>query len=178
MLRAKENALKERQQAKQLEAMLHVLEAYQAALQEVVAAIETASYGRIGALVTRCLRAVFDPEPYAFEITAKKARGRTECLGRLKRFGRQIDPLAAAGGGVIDVATFALRVAALVLYKRPLRRVLVLDEPFRFVSVEYRAPLKALVLKLADELNIQFIIVTHIEELKLGNVIDIRTARG
>jgi DNA repair exonuclease SbcCD ATPase subunit len=46
-----------------------------------------------------------------------------------------------------------------------------LDEPFRFVSDEYQPAVADLMEEMADKLGIQFIIVTHEENLKIGNVI-------
>ena len=79
-----------------------------------------------------------------------------------------MDPLEC--GGVLDVACFALRVASLILTKPPRRRLLILDEPFHFLSLEgangHKNLLRAreLVHSLAEELGIQFIVVTHLKE--------------
>jgi ABC-type molybdenum transport system ATPase subunit/photorepair protein PhrA len=74
-------------------------------------------------------------------------------------------------GGVVDVASFVLRLSCLMLSKPPLRRLIVLDEPFKFVSVEYRDNVRAMLEKLAKDFKIQFIMVTHIEELITGKVV-------
>jgi ABC-type Fe3+/spermidine/putrescine transport system ATPase subunit len=82
-----------------------------------------------------------------------------------------MDPLDATGGGVCDVAAFALRVACLMLSQPPKRRLLVADEPFRFVSEEYRPAVRQMIETLADELGIQFILVTHATEFEIGKVV-------
>lgn len=86
------------------------------------------------------------------------------------RDGQEIDPMSASGGGVIDVAAFALRLACLLLATPRPRRLLVLDEPFRFVSAKYRPKIRALLLQLSEELGVQIILVTHITELQIGTV--------
>jgi len=49
----------------------------------------------------------------------------------------------------------------------------VMDEPFRFVSEEFRDRVKALLETLSEEMKTQFVMVTHINELKMGKVIEI-----
>ena len=84
------------------------------------------------------------------------------------------DPINSAGGGVIDVAAFGLRVASLILSKPAHRRLLVLDEPFKFVHPPERRPRLVEMLKmLAREFQVQIIMVTGIEELHCGTVIHI-----
>ena len=49
----------------------------------------------------------------------------------------------------------------------------VLDEPFRFVSREYRPAIAELVKELSEELNVQFVLVTHSSEFEIGKVVDV-----
>jgi ABC-type sulfate/molybdate transport systems ATPase subunit len=49
--------------------------------------------------------------------------------------------------------------------------LVVLDEPFRFLSEQYRAAGRQILESLADEMDCQFILVTHIKELSAGQVI-------
>ena len=79
--------------------------------------------------------------------------------------------MTAAGGGVVDVAAFALRLSCyLIMSPRP-EPVIILDEPFRFVSKEYQGQVAELLEELSAKLGLQFVIVTHEEELEVGNVI-------
>lgn len=89
------------------------------------------------------------------------------------RDGIELDPMSSTGGGVVDVASFALRIAALLMQKPAGRLLLILDEPFRFVSEEYRDRVKDLVEELSKELGIQFIIVTHMKELQCQKIVEI-----
>ncbi|MDR2641615.1 MAG: hypothetical protein LBC74_02350, partial [Planctomycetaceae bacterium] len=65
------------------------------------------------------------------------------------------------------------RLSALLLSSNRYRRVLILDEPFRFLSVEYRSQIRDLIETLSKELDFQFIIVTHAKELEIGDVVRI-----
>lgn len=141
-------------------------------VQAVAQAVQQKAHDRIAGVVSRCLSAVFD-EPYEFRVLFEQKRGRTEarlvfCRGEL-----EVDPLTASGGGVVDVAAFALRLSALLLTRPPLRRVVVLDEPFKFVSEAYRGRVRLMLETLAAELDVQFVVVTHIRELVTGTVIDL-----
>jgi hypothetical protein len=142
------------------------------AAQGVATGIQQQAHQRIAGLVGRCLRVVFD-DPYEFTITFEQKRGRTDAVLKFTRAGAAVDPMAAAGGGVVDVAGFALRLAALMLALPPHRRLLVLDEPFKFVSAEYRPRVRAMLEALSHELGIQIIFVTHITELRTGTVCEV-----
>lgn len=134
--------------------------------------IQQKVHERISSVVSSCLKAVFD-DPYQFEIVFETKAGRTEAKIQFVRNEMCVDPLSSSGGGVVDVAAFALRIAALSLRRPAMRKVLIFDEPFRFVSAEYRPRVRILIEKLAEEFDIQFIIVTHLAELRCGKVIDL-----
>lgn len=152
-------------------ALADALEA-QKVTQLVAQTVQAQAHERISSIVTRCLTAIFD-EPYQFKIIFEQKRGKTEARLVFLDGDKELDPLTASGGGVVDVAAFALRLSALLLSRPKLRRVMVLDEPFRFVSQEYLERVGAMILELQKELGIQFIIVTHHQQLQIGKVIRI-----
>lgn len=153
------------------DALVHEIAA-QEALQGIAAAVQDAAHARIAGVVSECLGAVFD-DPYEFRILFNRARGRTEARLVFVRDGQEINPIDSSGGGVIDVAAFALQVACLMLSRPPARRVMVLDEPFKFVSARYVPRVREMLERLSEELRIQFIMVTHIPELRCGKVIEV-----
>ena len=89
------------------------------------------------------------------------------------RNGREVDPIDASGGGVVDVAAFALRLSSLMLSRPARRRLVVLDEPFKFVSAGHRAAVRVMLEGLAADLGVQFLMVTHIEELQCGHIVEL-----
>jgi hypothetical protein len=143
----------------------------QTVAQTVAAAVQRTAHDRIASVVSRCLEAIFD-DPYEFRIEFDRKRGRTEARLEFVRDDTPINPTEAAGGGVVDVACFALRTAALLLSRPAVRRLLVLDEPFRYVSRDYSPRVRDLVAALATDLGVQFIIVTHDPVLAGRNVDD------
>lgn len=140
------------------------------ALARVVATgMQEQAQTAIADVVTKCLQAVFGSR-YSFQIDFVEQKNRTSCRFVLKKGAQELDPLTETGGGVVDIITFALRVAVLCACKPARRRLIIADEPFRFVSHEYRAALSDLLTLLSNEMGIQFVIVTHIQELELGTV--------
>ena len=169
-----------RQVAEEEAALLIVEQEYkdakqaQEVLQHAAQAVQEAAHDKIALIVTRCLRAVFGDDSYEFAIGFERKRGRTEAKLTLKRGGMVLeDPLNEAGGGVIDVCSFALRLACLLSSHSHPRKLLVLDEPFRMISKVYRPRARKLIETLAAELSVQVILVTHCEELRCGKVIEL-----
>lgn len=171
---AKSNFEQEKQTLEQGKEKLRSAEEARDLVQEVAQKLQQAVHNQIAGIVSLGLRTVFS-EPYTFKINFEKKRGRTEAQLIFERDGMELDPISAAGGGVIDVAAFTLRVACLSLSKPALRPILILDEPFKNVSKTkgYLDQIPLLLEKLAEEMGLQIIMVTHIEELKVGKVIDL-----
>lgn len=149
----------------------HVQEA-QKVLQEIAQQVQEQAHDRIASVVSRCLEAVFD-DPYEFRIVFEQKRGRTEARLVFVREGLELNPLRHTGGGVVDVAGFALRVACLALKQPRQRMVLILDEPFKHLSADYRPRVRHLLEVLSVDMGIQFIMVTHSKALQTGKVITI-----
>lgn len=171
--RAARTAVKEdRAAVTEAEDLLFDTEEAHRAITAVAQAVQEQAHDRIAGVVSRCLEMVFD-EPYEFRIMFEKKRNRTEARLVFVREGQEINPLDASGGGVVDVAAFALRLSCLMLARPARRRLVILDEPFKFVSAEYRARVRAMLEGLAEDMGVQFIMVTHIDELRTGTIVEI-----
>jgi len=163
----------EKQEIAKAEKCLEVeLEAQQLA-QQVAQAVQEKVHQSIAAVVTRCLKAVFGENAYEFIIYFDRKRGKTEARLMFRRDDLEIHPLLASGGGPVDVAAFALRLAALTLTKPKRRKILFLDEAFRNVSKDYWPALQEMLVGISQDLGIQLVLVTHEEGLKVGKVIEI-----
>jgi DNA repair exonuclease SbcCD ATPase subunit len=132
-------------------------------LQEIATVTQKKVEQRISQLVTMALEAVF-PDPYKFVLEFVPKRNQTECLLWFEKNGERMKPIDSSGGGAVDVASFALRVAFLSIDKKS-RRVVICDEPFRFVSRNYLHRCGEMIRTLSEKRDIQFIIVTHLKEL-------------
>lgn len=143
-------------------------------IQEVAQEVQQSCHKQIAEVVTRCLEAVFPDDPYQFVIHFHQKRGRTEAELVLVRDGQEMNPLKATGGGVVDLVSFALRLSCLVLSHPRKRKLLVLDEPFSMVSKEYRQGIRQLIEQLSTDLGVQIIMVTHSQEFRIGNVVEVQ----
>lgn len=166
---AEEDAISLRKAERRLRTALRA----QKIVQRVAEEVQTSAHRQIASVVTRCLHAVFGEDAYAFKILFKQSRGKTEAHLLFARDGLEVSPLDAAGGGVVDVASFALRLACLMLSTPRCRRFLALDEPWKHLSAEYRPYMRQLVEKLAEEMNVQFLIITHSEDFEMGKVVEL-----
>ena len=140
-------------------------------VQLIAQSVQQAVHSRISAVVTSCLEAILD-DPYEFCITFERKRNRTEAFITFKRDELEVEPMDAAGGGAVDVAALALRIACLSL-KKDARQTLILDEPCKFLSQDLQPRLRPLIEELSQRLGIQFIVVTHMDALRLGQTIDL-----
>lgn len=128
---------------------------------------------RITNIVTMALAAVF-PDPYQFVLRFTERRNQTEADLLLVRDGEEVSPIDATGGGVLDVVSFALRVAILLMSNY--RRIIILDEPFRHLSEDLQPKASEMMKMLSDKLGIQFIMVSHEDGIigSADNVITIK----
>lgn len=128
-------------------------------------------------IVNLALDAVF-PDRYEFRIIFEIKRNKTEARIALLDGGHELDPMFSNGGGLKDILSFALRVALLIISKN--RRVLILDEPFKFISADLKEQAFGIMKRLSTELGIQIIAVTHDKEMieVADKVIPIRKTKG
>lgn len=131
-------------------------------LKQVALSTQAGLELQINSLVTMALAAVF-PDPYEFKIKFVERRNRTECDVIFSKDGEDYDPKEASGGGPLDVASLALRLAYWSL--RQNRRTFVLDEPFKHVSAGRHEKVSSMLKMLSNQLGIQIIMVTHSPKL-------------
>jgi DNA repair exonuclease SbcCD ATPase subunit len=115
----------------------------------------------ISNLVSAAISSVFPDNPYKFRALFIERRGKTECDLMLERDGELIDALHSAGGGVVDVTTLALRIASLSMKSGRIRPVLLLDEPFKHLSIDLQDRAEQMLHELATKVGIQVICNSH-----------------
>jgi len=145
-----ENALEETEEARNI-------------IQEAAKRTQEQLQIHISDLCSMALAGVFK-DPYELELEFVERRNKTEADIWFVRNGEFVNPLDASGGGAVDVAAFALRVAMWAISKPQPRPVLILDEPCKFLDRK-RLPKAAEMLKqISSKLEIQIIMVTHSRE--------------
>lgn len=152
-LKGELNQLKEDQMA---------LEEAQTLLQMIAKETQEQFKIHIEDIVQLALDACF-PEIYRFSIVFEIKRGKTEATLLFWKGDHTIDPIEESGGGVVDLAAFALRIACWSLGNTD--NVVVLDEPFRFLSKDLQPQAAEIMKRISHKLNLQFIMVTHNKEL-------------
>lgn len=133
----------------------------QALLQEVAKEVQSKLSMKIDSIVNLGLATCF-PE-YTFKLRYVSARGKTEVEFVVLMGEDEVDPMLQNGGGLVDLLTFCLRVAIYTISNTD--SVILLDEPFKYVSKGLRDKTAELLHTLSERLNLQFIEVTHVDEL-------------
>lgn len=118
----------------------------------------------ISDITSLALDAVF-PEPYKLKLEFVEKRNKTECEIKFVQGEEELEPLSETGGGAVDIAAFALRIASWTMSIDRTRNVIILDEPLKFLSKEYHERASQMIKEISDKLGLQFIIVTHNDTL-------------
>lgn len=111
--------------------------------------------------VSLAMEAVFD-DPYKLKVNFHEKRGKTEVELLFARRGMEFPPIGSSGGGAIDVASLALRIAYWSMRQdKKIRPLLLLDEPFSQLKGEdaNRRAL-AIIQEISKNLGLQFITVS------------------
>ena len=147
---------------------IKLLEQAQVFLQKVAQDTQSQLKFQIEDIVNLALETCF-PNEYEFQLQFNIARGKTdaELVFLSQKTGRPIDPMNASGGGVVDLTAFALRIASYAL-EQGVDNVIILDEPFRFISRDLQARAGEILKSLSTKLGLQIVMVTHI-----GQMIDV-----
>lgn len=115
---------------------------------------------QISNLVSSALSSVF-ADPYAFTLRFVQRRNKTEADLIFTKSSNETDDLInTAGGGAVDIASFALRIA-LWSIKRS-RPVIIIDEAFRFLSLDLQEKASDMIKEISSKLGIQIIMVSHL----------------
>lgn len=168
---ANEKWMEEKKKLKESKRKYEEIEKALKIAQAVAESVQRKAHQQLSGLVTTCLKTIFGDE-YSFQVRFLQKRNKTEAQLILLKDGHEItDALEQDSGGVLDVAGFGSRLACIMLQKPQPRKVMVLDEPFKFVSVEYKPRVAALLEKLSKDFKTQIILITHEKEYVSGEVI-------
>ena len=141
---------------------LHSLEEAQVFLQKVAQATQEQLRVHIKDIVQLCLDSIW-PGEVGFDLIYEVKRGKTEARLVFIIDGEEVEPLDSDGGGLVDIASFALRIAVWTLGNT--RNTIILDEPMKHLSDNLQ-PLAAEIIKeLSQKLRLQVIMITHRKEL-------------
>lgn len=117
----------------------------------------------LSSIVTKSLRMIWSESNLSFHTEFVERRNSTECDMWIEEDGHRYSLLDGKGYGIVDVVSFSLKVAYIILHN--VDNIMIVDEPFRNVSKGNHEVLSRLVKELAEELEIQFIMSTHSTDL-------------
>jgi ABC-type enterochelin transport system ATPase subunit len=103
------------------------------------------------------------PDKYRFELEFVLKRNKTEANLNFYENNRVIDPMTAAGGGLVNIACFAVLIAGWSLSRNS--PVIMLDEPFKDLSDDLQYKAMEILKELSDKLGFQIILFTHKREV-------------
>lgn len=111
--------------------------------------------------VSLVMGAVFD-DPYQLKVNFLEKRGKTEADLLFVRRGLEVSPMDSSGGGAIDIAALALRIAYWGMRQdKNIRPVLLLDEPFsRLKGTDANHRALAIIQRLSRDMGLQIIMVS------------------
>ncbi|MFW9899668.1 MAG: hypothetical protein ACFFDY_00090 [Candidatus Thorarchaeota archaeon] len=115
-------------------------------------------------LVTLALSSTFPEKGYKFKVIFEKKKGKTEVSFNFEdRNGELIDPMDDSGGGVIDIASFALRLALYAIMPNKPDNVFILDEPFKHLrGTTNQERTSEMIKMISKKLGIQMIIISDV----------------
>ena len=111
------------------------------------------------ALVTDSIKVVFPDRSLIFRVEFSTARD-TQCNVSLEEDGKKLSLFDSEGYGVLDIISIVLRAAYIVLDKS--EKIMILDEPFRNLSVDRHEAASKMLYDLSHRLKMQIIINTHL----------------
>jgi len=114
-------------------------------------------------LTSLCLNTVMK-EDYKFKFNFESKRGKVEGVPFFVKGQRLVKP-CFDGGSPKDIASFSLRISSWKLLIKKTRNTFILDEPFKNVSKDLQPQLCKIIQRISKDFGIQFIIVSHNEEL-------------
>ncbi len=111
--------------------------------------------------VSLAMEAVFD-DPYKLKVDFQEKRGKTEVELLFTRGELELPPIGNTGGGAIDIASLALRIAYWAMRQdKKVRPLLLLDEPFsRLKGEDANRRALSIVKQLSSNLGLQIISVS------------------
>jgi DNA repair exonuclease SbcCD ATPase subunit len=134
----------------------------------------------IGDITSLALGAIFEDDPYELKVSFVQRRNKTECDLLFVRNDNEIRPIDSSGGGAVDVASFALRVASWSMKHPKTRNTIILDEPMRFLSEDRQEQASKIIKEISQKLGIQFIIITHEPNLAIhaDKIFEVKIRKG
>jgi hypothetical protein len=135
-------------------------------IQEVAQSIQQTLESYISSIVSKALDAIPFDEKFTFGMEFVTRNNQIECdVFFINKDGERVEPMMGSGGGVKDIASFAIKIALWSLTKKT-RPLFIQDEPFKFLhSPILQDATGQMVREICKKHNIQIIMVTDQEDI-------------
>ena len=140
---------------------MSIIEA-QTIIQKIAVETQTQLRFKIEDIVNKILETTF-PE-YSFELEYEVKRGKSEANLKFYKGTHQVDLMDGCGGGNVDCACIALRLAIWSLSDT--RSLLILDEATKHLSADDTPRFAYIFSAIVNELGIQVIMPTHSDAIR------------
>lgn len=171
-----ENYRESRRSIKQLEKRQLSIISSVRVIQEVAKETQEKLEYEISEIVTAAIQAIFK-EKHSLKIAFEMKRNKTEAeIFVSDEDGNQLNVYNDDGGGLRDIVAMSLRLACWRIKGDKSSPVFLLDEPWKNLSKKYRPAAMDFLKQISHKLNLQIIMVTHVEEYidEADNVIEIK----
>jgi len=121
---------------------------------------------KINDVTTTAIQTVFGDD-FTFQMNISTKNNTVQASLTFYNRGKEEDPKVSQGGGMLAIASLALRVVLMTLLKNP-QPIILLDEPFTALGPEAGGLERGcrLLKTISNKLDIQFLITTHGAEIK------------
>jgi DNA repair exonuclease SbcCD ATPase subunit len=145
-----------------LSSRAEVIDLTQALIQKVAQETQEMLTFQLQDIVQMALDTCF-PDMFQFKVDFVIKRGKTECNLSLTKDGYEVNPMDASGGGLIDILSLGLRIAAWSLGNT--RNIIILDEGMKWLSRDLQPRAGEILQEISKKLGIQILMVSHSPDL-------------
>lgn len=158
--RVKKELLESRkQELKEIEGKLASLKRVASIFKKSAVSSQSYLSEYLTALVSDSIKVVFPDRNLVFKVEFSTNRD-TQCNVSLEEDGKKLSLFDSEGYGVLDIISIVLRAAYIILDKS--EKIMLLDEPFRNLSVDRHEAASKMLYDLSHMLKLQIIINTHL----------------
>lgn len=158
--RVKKELLESRkQELKEIEGKLASLKRVASIFKKSAVSSQSYLSEYLTALVSDSIKVVFPDRNLVFKVEFSTNRD-TQCNVSLEEDGKKLSLFDSEGYGVLDIISIVLRAAYIILDKS--EKIMLLDEPFRNLSVDRHEAASKMLYDLSHRLKLQIIINTHL----------------
>lgn len=155
----KEQLESRKQELKEIESKLASLKRVSSIFKKSAVSSQSYLSEYLTALVTDSIKVVFPDRNLVFKVEFSTNRD-TQCNVSLEEDTKKLSLFDSEGYGVLDIISIVLRAAYIILDKS--EKIMLLDEPFRNLSVDRHEAASKMLYDLSHRLKLQIIINTHL----------------